>query len=299
MLSYNHANYIESSLLSVISQKEYLTDIEIVIIDDGSTDGTIKIINEVIDKYGEDVVIRPYFDEHRGITHISKNFLKLINLANFEYCCFIASDDVYVQGAFEEQLNIFEKFDMVQGVFSDGKNLTSSGEQSCIMGAIDKKVLSSGSVELMVDYLRNNIPSLFIQSCIVRSYFIKSYESFDSELIADDWVFNIKFFSELKNRSFTYKFIDKPVFIRNLHTSNTSRNIVSQYQRIRQVCEKYSDNAQRIKAQAFWYSFYIGFKNQEVKSLKVLIKAHFDSFSSVPYSFIEFIKLILNKILKR
>lgn len=299
MLSYNHADFIESSIMSICSQKDYISDIEIIIIDDGSTDGTIEVIKKISSNVGDSISLRPYFLEHAGISAISNNLQKLIELATKEYLCFIASDDTYVPNAFKEQIALMQKEKRIKGVFADGLNVYPDGTQGSSMGRKDKKVLSTNSVDKVLCYITNNTPSLFIQSCIVDSVFIKSYQAFDLEMIADDWVFNIRFFSELKKNNFIFNFMDKPVFMRNLHGDNTSRNVLTQYARIRQVAEKYCSRKEMIKAQAFWYSFYIGAKNRDFKSIKILLGKHFDSPSVFFPSIVELLKIFYTKIVKR
>jgi glycosyltransferase involved in cell wall biosynthesis len=299
MLSYNHADFIESSIMSICCQKEYISDIEIIIIDDGSTDGTIELIKKIASQIGDSISLRPYFLEHTGISAISNNLQKLIDLATKRYVCFISSDDTYVPNAFKEQIEIMQKEKEIKGVFADGINVFQDGTQASSMGPKDKKILSTDSVDKVLSYITNNTPSLFIQSCIVDSLFIKSYQAFDLEMIADDWVFNIRFFSELKKSNSSFHFMDKPVFMRNLHGDNTSRNILSQYARIRQVSERYCSSKEMIKAQAFWYSFYIGARNKDFKSIRTLLGRHFDSASVFVPSIIELLKLIFAKILKR
>ncbi len=298
MLSYNHAEFIESSIMSICSQKNYISDIEIIIIDDGSTDGTVNIIKQVSSQIDDSISLRSYFFEHTGVDSISKNFQKLIDLSNKKYVCFIASDDTYVPNAFKDQILIMEKDSTIKGVFADGINVFSNGTQTRSMGQKDRTALKTGSVDHVLNYITRNTPSLFIQSCIVDSSFIKSYQAFDLDMIADDWVFNIRFFSELQKNKLTYHFSDKPVFVRNLHGDNTSRNVLSQYARIRQVAEKYCARKEMIKAQAFWYSCYIGARNKDFKSVKILFKRHFDSYSVYCPSIIEFFKLVYTKILK-
>lgn len=299
MLSYNHAEFIESSIMSICTQKNYISDIEIIIIDDGSTDGTVDIIKQVSSKLDDSIKLRTYFFEHSGVGAISKNFQKLIELSTKKYVCFIASDDTYVPDAFREQILIMEKDRTIKGVFADGMNVFSDGLQTRSMGQNDRSVLETGSVDSVISYITSNIPCLFIQSCIVDGSFIKSYQAFDLDMIADDWVFNIRFFSELKRNNFNYYFSDKPVFVRNLHGDNTSRNVLSQYARIRQVAEKYCARKGVIKSQAFWYSFYIGTRNKDYKSIRILLGRHFDSFSIVFPSIFELLKLVYTKILKR
>lgn len=299
MLSYNHADFIESSIMSICSQKNYILDIEIIIIDDGSTDGTVDIIKQVSSRLDDSITLRTYFFEHSGVGAISKNFQKLIELSTKKYVCFIASDDTYVPDAFREQILTMEKDRTIKGVFADGINVFPDGLQTRSMGQKDRSVLETGSVDRVLNYITSNTPSLFIQSCIVDGSFIKSYQAFDLDMIADDWVFNIRFFSELKRNNLNYSFSDKPVFVRNLHGDNTSRNVLSQYARIRQVAEKYCARKEMIKSQAFWYSCYIGIRNKDYKSIRTLVGRHFDSLSVIFPSVLELLKLFFTKALKR
>ncbi len=299
MLSYNHAEFIESSIMSICSQMNYIPDIEIILIDDGSTDNTFDIIQNLSSKIDKSISLRTYFYDHSGISSISKNFQKLIDLSTKKYVCFIASDDTYVPDAFKDQILIMEKDSTIKGVFSDGLNVYPHGLKHRSMGKRDRDVLSNGSVDYVLSYITNNTPSLFIQSCIVDGDFIRSYQAFDLEMIADDWVFNIKFFSELKRNNYNFRFCDKLVFVRNIHGENTSRNVLSQYSRIRQVAEKYCERKEMIKSQAFWYSFYIGIRNKDSKVLKTLLTRHFDTWLVLLPTVIEFFKLFFTKIFKR
>lgn len=299
MLSYNHVSFIEESILSVVAQKDYLQELELIIIDDGSTDGTIELIKNLSEKLKNVLEIKYYFQEHKGIESISNNFLNLVELASLDYICFIASDDKYVDEAFKEQIITLENSNSLQAVYGDGINYYEDGKRNSVIGSADREVLRSGSVENAIQYVTNSIPSIFIQSLIVRSSFLKGYKSFDPELIADDWVFNIRFFNELKRKGLNYAFVDKPVFIRHLHNGNTSRNILSQYLRIRQVAEKYCCRSESIKSQAFWFSFYIGVKNWDIKALKFLSKLHFDSLNIVFSTVIELFKLVFTRLLQR
>ena len=47
--SYNHKNFIRSSIDSVVSQKEGAFEIELVVIDDGSTDGSPAFLEKLLD----------------------------------------------------------------------------------------------------------------------------------------------------------------------------------------------------------------------------------------------------------
>ncbi|WP_051180115.1 glycosyltransferase family 2 protein [Selenomonas ruminantium] len=94
---YNSVNTIEQTILSVLNQS--YSNIEYVIIDGGSTDGTIDVIKKYEDKlsYWETDKDNGMYDALvKGFTHITG-----------EICAYINADDFYQQGAFETVKEIF------------------------------------------------------------------------------------------------------------------------------------------------------------------------------------------------
>lgn len=85
--TYNTANYLAECLDSIFSQT--LRDIEVVLIDDGSTDDTESVIKKYKQKY-ENLVTR--YQENQG-AGIARNYG--IALANGEYMVFMDPDDKY------------------------------------------------------------------------------------------------------------------------------------------------------------------------------------------------------------
>lgn len=85
--TYNTADYLAECLDSIFSQT--LRDIEVVLIDDGSTDDTESIIKKYKQKY-ENLVTR--YQENQG-AGIARNYG--ITLANGEYMVFMDPDDKY------------------------------------------------------------------------------------------------------------------------------------------------------------------------------------------------------------
>lgn len=88
---YNRVNSIEDTIRSVLGEKELYSDVEYIIVDGKSKDGTMDIIN----KYREqiDVIISEPDD---GI-HDAMN--KGIRKATGDFVFFIAGDDVFIKGA--------------------------------------------------------------------------------------------------------------------------------------------------------------------------------------------------------
>lgn len=92
---FNTEKYISKCLDSLINQT--YSNIEILVIDDGSTDSSKNIVNEYCEK---DKRIKYYYQENSGVG-IARN--KGINLSNGEYIVFVDSDD-YVTNNFITKL---------------------------------------------------------------------------------------------------------------------------------------------------------------------------------------------------
>lgn len=110
MPAYNAENYIEASIKSVLDQT-YLKW-ELIIVDDGSTDNTAKIVKELLDK---DIRIQYYYQEN-GKQGKARNFG--ISKSNGVYLAFLDADDLWLPEKLEIQIEeIQEK--KVDLVFSD------------------------------------------------------------------------------------------------------------------------------------------------------------------------------------
>ncbi len=106
--SYNQAQFIEKTILSVITQ-DY-PDIEYIIIDGGSTDGS----QEIIKKYESKIAYWVSEKDSGQSDAINKGFRKCTG----EYVAWINSDDLYVEGAISRIVKYFSEHpdvDMVHG----------------------------------------------------------------------------------------------------------------------------------------------------------------------------------------
>ena len=83
--AYNHEAYIEAALRSVLDQS--YTDIELIVIDDGSTDNTGTIIQGI-----DDPRVSYFYQENQG-AHISIN--RGIEQSRGDYVSILNSDDIY------------------------------------------------------------------------------------------------------------------------------------------------------------------------------------------------------------
>ncbi|HYC62668.1 MAG TPA: glycosyltransferase [Thermoanaerobaculia bacterium] len=95
---YNHVGFVEESLLSAL-QQDY-ENLEVIVADDGSTDGTVEKILELARQWPERLV--PIVGEPNvGIT---RNCNRALSRRRGQYVCFLSGDDVFVQGKVRKQV---------------------------------------------------------------------------------------------------------------------------------------------------------------------------------------------------
>ena len=94
--TYNREKYINSSIMSVLNQT--YSNIEVIIVDDGSTDKTEKVVRSIRDSR----LIYIKLKKNRGACY-ARNYG--IKIAKGEYIAFHDSDDIFHEDKLEKQLN--------------------------------------------------------------------------------------------------------------------------------------------------------------------------------------------------
>lgn len=97
--TYNRADYIYDSAMSVLQQT--YTDIELIIVDDGSIDNTKEVVEKIEDRRCQYV-----YQENRGACAARNHG---IHLAKGEYIAFHDSDDIWYKDKLEKQMKVLEK----------------------------------------------------------------------------------------------------------------------------------------------------------------------------------------------
>lgn len=122
---YNGGKYLRPFLDSCIAQMD---DIEIVLADDGSTDGSTDVLREYAEK---DARIKPIYNEHHGVGY---NIKTALDAAQGDYIFVCDDDDVILPKAIERLYEASEgKADVVKGtglIENEGKVYQSNAFKS-------------------------------------------------------------------------------------------------------------------------------------------------------------------------
>lgn len=116
--SHNHQDYIAQALDSV--ERQTFQDFEIIVIDDGSTDGTVEVARSLASR------AKIFTQENRGVVAARNRGL---SLAKGQYVCFVDSDDLILPDRFQRQIDTLDADPELGMVFADALIVDSNGKQ--------------------------------------------------------------------------------------------------------------------------------------------------------------------------
>jgi len=114
--TYNYNNYINEAIDSVLAQSYPKEKIEIIVVDDGSTDDTYSVIKNLIDNK----VIQYYYQENKGKANATYN---AIQRCTGKYIFNLDADDYFLDNKITQYVEVFEKDDSIVHVGTAAKVL--------------------------------------------------------------------------------------------------------------------------------------------------------------------------------
>ncbi|MEI8046634.1 MAG: glycosyltransferase [Bacteroidota bacterium] len=121
--TYNHQNYIKDCIKSVLAQT--YSNWEMIIIDDGSTDGTFAVAMEYSKK---DIRIKPFTQKNIGIFRLGESYNFALSKCTGKYIAILECDDVWLPEKLSIQIDALEKHP--ECILSWGKAYLSSVDLS-------------------------------------------------------------------------------------------------------------------------------------------------------------------------
>ncbi len=125
--TFNRREYVQEAIDSVLAQT--YTDYEIIVIDDGSTDGTGEALRE---RYGNRVIYE--WQENQGES-VARN--RGIALAQGEYIAFLDSDDLWLPEKLAKQVAYLEEHSEMGSVICQFLNMDAAGNHIGAVSGVD------------------------------------------------------------------------------------------------------------------------------------------------------------------
>lgn len=114
MASYNYANFITESIDSIIRQT--YKDWELIIVDDGSSDNSLEVINQYVQKHTNIKLFTHNNNKNKGLKETIK--LGLENCSG-KYIAFLESDDYWQDNYLSNKIDVFTQNPEVKLVFNN------------------------------------------------------------------------------------------------------------------------------------------------------------------------------------
>jgi len=214
--SYNHHQFIEKAINSVIDQS--YDNIELIIIDDGSSDSSVKVIERLRDICEKRFVNFKFIArENKGL---SRTLNEMIQLASGDYITLLASDDRFMPSKIDLLLSKLSSLnESYVGVFGDAEIVYDGSSNEYQEKSFIKKYSRKNKIELNFDVTykdiltKNFIPAM---SILYKKDALRYAGGFTETLRLEDWDMYLKLLHNSK-----FKGINTPVAYYHLHGENS------------------------------------------------------------------------------
>lgn len=221
--SYNHEKYVLTTIRAAACVP--VVEKEIVVIDDGSQDGTVKLIREFIDREGVGANVRLIARENRGLV---RTLNEGVALARGKYLYLVASDDIPIPEGVARLVDVLEQTPSLQ--FALGNALYMDSEEQTRFRVAHREAhrrffdlpFEERYREAFLQYPQ----PILLQATVFRTEMLRAMGGWREDIVADDYSFFLRAFSEpqIVGRNFSYLPDVSAVFYRQ-HGANSHRNI--------------------------------------------------------------------------
>ena len=231
-LCYNHERFISEALNSVLAQT--YANLEIIIVDDSSTDNSVAIIKEYCLRNPQ----LKFISTGNNIGNCAA-FNKAWQISKGEFIIDFATDDVLFPDRVEKQVAAFQKLDMQYGVvytdavyIDDNSRVLKQHNQHDSQGRL-LSFAPSGNIfsELLSRYF------ICPPTMMMRRNVFEKLEGYDETLAYEDFDFWVR-----SSRLFHYYYLDVVTTKRRLHGTSLSRDFYKPGSRLLRstikVCKK-------------------------------------------------------------
>ena len=210
MTTYNGAQYIIEQLESIRLQTRNVD--EIVIVDDGSSDNTMELLQEYMNKYPECEIRLEQNEVNLGY---KRNFQKAIFLCQGDITFLCDQDDCWIENKVEKMCGVLEEHPEIGVLSSAFIQIDSEGNKGERKSAYQRKMSGGALVCVPIeDLIFHNIS----QGCaiVIRKDIKEAFLKHFDETIPHDWIINV--IAGMKKKCYYW---NVPMFFYRIHDNNT------------------------------------------------------------------------------
>jgi glycosyltransferase involved in cell wall biosynthesis len=235
--AYNHQKYVLESLAA--ARKVVVPGLKILVIDDGSTDETLSVVNESLLAHPADNVAVVSKPNGGLVSSLSMG----LEMAETPYLYIVASDDILIPDGIERVMEVLEgdsnlKF-CIGGALNYFENEPAKNSQ--VYGEAHERFFALEENSRAEALFMNYPQPILLQSTIFRVSALKEIGGWDKEILLDDYPTFIKLLSRFPVISKDYVF--RPEILVSYyrqHDTNSYKNVERQFGIVKQMLMKLS-----------------------------------------------------------
>lgn len=234
-LGYNHAKFLSENIKAIWSG-DY-EQVEIIAVDDGSSDNSVELLNELAAKSSCPMMV--IVQANTG--NIGKNFNTALKKANGEYVVFISLDDVLYTDAISKPLELMQLDPSIAFVArSRIMGIDNEGNIADIIEPLKLDLIDDPTVDELLNLELTGFGSFYIQSAVFRKSIVNAVNGFDEDMTGDDIILRTKVLLYLKEHpEYCFKIIKEPSCYYRMHSNNIHKNLVRQIKIVTEYLQRY------------------------------------------------------------
>ena len=237
---YNHEKFIKESIQSVIDQT--YSRLELIVIDDGSKDNSIQIIEEMrlaCEQRFEHFQF--IFRENRGL---SRTLNQGLSLARGEYFSIVASDDIMLPEKTAIQVDVFKKDSLITAVFGAHQYIDDESHVVSVKKAVYREFNFQE-----IFYHQHDIPA---SSQMIKIDLLREIGGYNENTKVEDWDLWLR----LTEVGAKLVYIPDIIVGYRMHDSNLSKDKSLMFDEVFNIVQRYKDRKGFPYAEYKVYKFY-------------------------------------------
>lgn len=238
---YNHERYIKKTIVSIMNQT--YDNIELIVVDDGSQDNSVKIINDLNEKYN----FKFFPQKNKGLIKTLNNTIE--NYTKGKYICCVASDDYFHEEKIEKQVSFLEDNNHYQMCYT---NVITIDNDNNFIERISSKRYKSGDLFELIYSGKMYIPAPSVM--FTRNIYNK-VNGYSTEYKIEDLAMWLKISLQTK-----IGHIDEYLTYYRLHDNNTHKKTVFMIKETEKILLSFINEKEYCKKyMGKWYLKWFGY----------------------------------------
>jgi len=221
---FNHAQYIRECIDSILRQT--YPNIELIVIDDGSSDGSAAILAQLAQQHG-------FYFEAQTNQGLTRTLNKALAMAKGKYFCNMGSDDVMLPNKTAVQVQFMEQYPQVAMCCGNALYIDENGD----FLRKPTRQLQHGFMDFE-GYFGNTRAGVIAPSAMLRTSTLREVGGYDPDIRLEDLAMWLK----LTHAGYQIGFVRDEILHYRKHPTNTSKNLRFMYESHMQTYAPYRDH---------------------------------------------------------